>query len=86
MGILRIFCPEDRLKSMKTAHPPVGPSYASGYAKGRHAGKEHLPAADNPFRRGSPAFHGWNDGYYDEQSARHVEIARHSALLWSTAA
>ena len=29
------------------------------------------------------AFHGWNDGHYDEQSARHRAIERHSALVWS---
>ena len=63
----------------------MGASYASGYAKGRHAANEHTPTADNPFRAGSDAFHGWNDGHYDERSARRVAIERHSASLWSTA-
>ncbi len=67
---------------MSTAYPTVGNHYASGYAKGRHAAQEHLPASDNPFRAGSASYHGWNDGYYDEQSARHLAIARHSAALW----
>jgi hypothetical protein len=57
--------------------------YAAGYAKGRHAAHERLPETDNPFRRGTPSFDGWNDGYYDEQSARFIAIERHSAYLWS---
>jgi len=68
---------------MSTAHSPVGATYASGYAKGRHAAKEHVPVAENPFPPGSPAFHGWNDGHYDERSARRLAVDRHSALLWS---
>ena len=68
---------------VNTAYPPVGTSYASGYAKGRHAAKEHIPATDNPFRRGTSSYHGWNDGHYDEQSARCIAVARHSAFLWS---
>jgi hypothetical protein len=67
---------------MKTAASPVAATYASGYAKGRHAAKEHVPAAENPFHPGSPAFHGWNDGHYDERSARRNEIERHNTLLW----
>jgi hypothetical protein len=67
---------------MNTAYPPVGTLYASGYARGRHAAKERLPATRNPFRAGSPSYHGWNDGYYDEQSARTLAIERHSAELW----
>ncbi len=62
----------------------MGASYASGYAKGRHAANEHIPTTDNPFRAGSDAFHGWNDGHYDERSARRVAVERHSALLWSS--
>ncbi len=69
---------------MNTPRPPVEARYASGYAKGRHAAKEHVPATDNPFHPGSPAFHGWNDGHYDERSSRRVIIERHSALLWSS--
>ena len=69
---------------MNTAHSPIGASYASGYAKGRHAANEHVEATDNPFRPGSPAFHGWNDGHFDERSARRRAIERHSALLWSS--
>jgi len=67
---------------MNTAPSPVAATYASGYAKGRHAAKEHVPTADNPFRAGSPAFHGWNDGHYDERSARRAEVERHNAALW----
>ena len=65
---------------MKTTPSHATATYASGYAQGRHAAKEHVPAADNPFRAGSPAFHGWNDGHYDERSARRNEIERHNAL------
>jgi hypothetical protein len=67
---------------MKTAHPPVGAAYASGYARGRHAAKEQLPISQNPFRSDTAAFQGWNDGHYDERSARRVEIERHNAALW----
>lgn len=69
---------------MKPTYPPVGPSYAIGYAKGRHAAKEHVSASHNPFTAGSSAFHGWNDGHFDEQSARSMAIQRHSALVWSS--
>ena len=68
---------------MTTTHHPVGSDYATGYARGRHAAKEHIPTAANPFRPGSTAFHGWNDGHYDEQSARSLAIERHSALVWT---
>jgi len=68
---------------MTTTHPRVESDYASGYAKGRRAAKEHLPATENPFRPGSSAFHGWNDGHYDEQSARSVAIERHSTFIWT---
>jgi hypothetical protein len=68
---------------MNTAHPPVGVAYASGYARGRHAAKEHLPATQNPFHPGTSAYHGWNDGHYDEQSARRIAIESHSAAVWS---
>jgi hypothetical protein len=67
---------------MNTVSAPVGVSYASGYAKGRHAAKEHILAKENPFRRGTSAYQGWSDGHYDEQSARSVAVARHSAFLW----
>jgi hypothetical protein len=70
---------------MTPTHPPAGP-YAIGYAKGRHAAKEHVPALPNPFPAGSSAFHGWNDGHFDEQSARRIAIQRHSALVWSSEA
>jgi hypothetical protein len=68
---------------MTTTHPLIRPNYATGYGKGRHAAKEHVPVTDNPFRPGSSEFHGWSDGYYDEQSARSVAIQRHSTLIWS---
>jgi hypothetical protein len=68
---------------MTTTHPRVGTDYAAGYDKGRHAAKEHVPVAENPFPPGSSAFHGWNDGHYDERSARSVAIERHNALIWS---
>jgi hypothetical protein len=71
------------LRVMNTAHPPVGIAYASGYARGRHAAKEHIPVAENPYGRGTSAYQGWNDGHYDEQSARYVAVERHRALLWS---
>lgn len=68
---------------MTTTHSRVGSDYASGYAKGRHAAKANLPVTENPFPRGSSAFAAWNDGHYDEQSARSVAIERHSAILWT---
>ena len=68
---------------MNATHPPVGANYASGYAKGRHAAKEHVAVSTNPFRAGTSAYQGWTDGYYDEQSARSLAIAQHSAELWS---
>jgi hypothetical protein len=68
---------------MTTTHRTVGASYAIGYAKGRHAAKEHIPARLNPFPENSSAFHGWSDGHFDEQSARHLAIQRHSAFVWS---
>jgi hypothetical protein len=69
---------------MNTAHLTVGASYTSGYGKGRQAAKGHVPETDNPFRRGSPAFHGWNDGHYDERSARRLAVDRHNALHLSS--
>lgn len=68
---------------MTTTPPTVGIEYASGYAKGRHAAKEHIPATDNPFHPRTPEFHGWNDGHYDEQSARIVAMQRHSTAVWA---
>ncbi len=69
------------MNTTRTLTPTAG-SYAAGYAKGRHAAKEFSSAADNPYRSGSPAFLGWNDGHYDERSARERAIAQHSAELW----
>ncbi len=68
---------------MTITRPSVETDYASGYAKGRHAAKAHIAATMNPFARGSSAFRGWNDGHYDEQSARTIAIERHSAFIWN---
>ncbi len=68
---------------MTTRQISPSPDYASGYTHGRHAAKEHVAAAQNPYPSGSDAFHGWNDGHYDERSARRLAIERHSALLWT---
>jgi hypothetical protein len=68
---------------MNNRRPPVTPTYASGYARGRNAAKERIPANDNPFPSGSPAYHGWNDGHYDERSARSLEIERYNAFASS---
>ena len=68
---------------MTTSPTTTRTGYAVGYAKGRHAAQDHLPQTENPFRPGTPSFEGWNDGYYDEQSARFIAIGRHSAYLWS---
>jgi hypothetical protein len=57
--------------------------YSAGYADGRHAAKEHVPMQENPHKPGSLRYHGWNDGHYDERSARFVQIQRHSAHVWS---
>lgn len=67
---------------MTPTHSAIRASYATAYTKGRHAAKEHVPATENPFRPGSSEFHAWNDGHYDEQSARTVAIQRHSTLIW----
>jgi hypothetical protein len=69
---------------MNTTPSATAATYASGYARGRHAAKEHIAAADNPFHAGTPAFHGWNDGHYDERSARRTEIERHNNALLSS--
>lgn len=66
---------------MNTIPSSIAATYASGYAQGRHAAKENVSATDNPFRAGAPAFHGWNDGHYDERSARRAEIERHNSLV-----
>ena len=80
---LRINCAVKRHIGMTTKlHPPV-PEYAKAYAAGRHAAKEHVPASENPHHPRSAAFHAWNDGHYDEQSARSVAIERHSAAIWN---
>lgn len=73
---------EKRLNGMNASRLPANPTYASGYAEGRHAAKEHVPATENPFRHGTPAYQGWTDGHYDEQSARTLAIARHSTAVW----
>ena len=59
---------------MTTTCQTVGPAYASGYVRGRHAAKEHFHVKHNPFRPGTSAYQGWSDGHFDE---------RHSAHLWS---
>jgi len=58
-------------------------SYATGYAEGRHAAKEHIAGFANPYARNSPAYQGWNDGHYDERSAHSIQIARTSAAVWA---
>ena len=63
---------------------PSDAEYAAGYADGRHAAKERVPVDENPHPRGSLRYHGWNDGHYDERSARFVAIQRHSAEVWSS--
>lgn len=68
---------------MTPTYPAETSEYASGYARGRHAAKERVAESENPFPPGSAAFHGWNDGHYDERSARSVAIGRHSAGIWS---
>lgn len=73
------------IESMNRDASLVGPGYAAGYARGRHAAREHISVDENPFRRGTDAYHGWNDGHYDERSARRVALDRHSTLLWSGA-
>lgn len=55
---------------MTTTPIPAKTDYAAGYAEGRRAADERVPVSDNPFPRGSQRFHGWNDGHYDERSAR----------------
>lgn len=69
--------------SMTTTPTSLATDYAIAYAKGRHAAKERVPATENPHRPGSTAHRGWNDGHYDEHSARSLAIERHSALIWS---
>ena len=58
-------------------------TYATAYRKGRHAAQERVSPRKNPYRAGGTAFHAWNDGFYDEQSARRLAVERHSAQLWS---
>ena len=82
--ISRIFDALNRHTSMTTTHHSVGSDYASGYGRGRHAAKEHVSADENPFHPRTPAHRGWNDGYYDEQSARAMAIGRHSASIWES--
>ena len=71
------------IRGMSTTSTPVASGYAIAYAKGRHAAQEHVPTKENPYRPGSSSYHAWNDGHYDEQSARSLAIERHSALIWS---
>jgi hypothetical protein len=68
---------------MTTTPTPVVSNYAAAYAKGRKAAQARTSANENPYRAGSAAFHGWNDGHYDEYSARIRAIESHSALLWN---
>jgi hypothetical protein len=68
---------------MNTTLTPHAPWYATAYAQGRHAAQEHVPASENPHHPRSLAFQAWNDGHYDGQSARNIEIERHSTLVWS---
>jgi hypothetical protein len=68
---------------MTSTLPSTASGYVKGYAKGRRAALENVSPAKNPYKAGGPSFHGWNDGHYDAQSARRLEIDRHSALLWS---
>jgi hypothetical protein len=70
---------------MTSAHSPKISDYALAYAEGRHAAEDHVPAKENPYRRGSAAFRGWDDGHYDERSARSLAIERNHAQLWSEA-
>lgn len=69
---------------MKNTAPMSVAEYAAGYADGRHAAKERVPMQENPHRAGTLRYHGWNDGHYDERSARFVQIQRHSAEVWSS--
>lgn len=57
--------------------------YATGYADGRHAAQERVPAYANPFQRGTPGYQGWLDGHYDERSVRFLQIDRNSAGVWA---
>jgi hypothetical protein len=59
------------------------PTYATGYAEGRHAAKEHIAGYANPHPRNTPAYQGWTDGHYDEQSARRIHVQRTSAAVWA---
>jgi hypothetical protein len=68
---------------MNTLPSALVTDYATGYEDGRHAAKDRMPAYANPFRRGTPAYQGWNDGHYDERSARSVQVDRHNASVWS---
>jgi hypothetical protein len=68
---------------MTHTHTPVNAAYAIAYGKGREAAKMLRPSTGNPYKPDSVGFHGWNDGYYDEQSARTLAIDRHSASIWS---
>jgi hypothetical protein len=68
---------------MNPTPTPVVSDYVTAYAKGRKAAQNRAPSYKNPYRAGSSAFHGWNDGHYDEQSARVRAIESHSSLLWS---
>lgn len=68
---------------MKTLASASHTDYATGYAEGRHAAKEHVAAYANPYQRNTPAYRGWIDGHYDEQSARSIQVARTSAAVWA---
>ena len=80
------FAPGIVIVRMNTAPMPVAAPYASGYAKGRQAAKGQVPGADNPLLADTSAYHGWNDGHYDERSARRAEIERYNTRVWSSRA
>jgi len=68
---------------MNSTATATASDYATGYAEGRHAAKEHLAGFANPYTRHSAAYRGWSDGHYDEQSARRIQIQRTSAAVWA---
>jgi len=63
---------------MNTLATATHTHYATGYAEGRHAARDHIAGFANPYQRNSPAYQGWSDGHYDERSARSLQIHRHS--------
>lgn len=69
--------------SMTSTLPTVTTDYVLAYRKGRHAAQERISPRKNPYPAGTSLRQAWNDGYYDEQSARRLAIERHSADLWT---